>query len=104
MTEVELEREVRRLLQVYGLAKTSFHVPDSRGMQPGLPDWIIIGRRVIYRELKSAYGGLRAEQRHVGYLLQKAGDDWNIWRPVDLRSGRIEREIESVADRIAEAP
>lgn len=98
MTEIELEREVRRLLEVYHLTPTAFHVPDSRRMRAGLPDWIIIGRRVLWRELKDPYEGLRREQRHVGYLLQKAGDDWDVWRPRDLASGRIEREIESIAD------
>lgn len=98
MTEVELEREVRRLITVYRLQATAFHVPDSRRMQRGLPDWIIIGHRVLWRELKSAYGAVSREQRHVGYVLQAAGEDWAVWRPVDLASGRIERELESVAE------
>ncbi len=98
VTEVELEREVRRLLQVYRLQRVAFHVPDARRMTPGLPDWIIIGRRVLWRELKSAYGPVSREQRHVGYVLQAAGEDWAVWRPVDLHSGRIERELEGLAD------
>lgn len=97
MTEVELEREVRRLLTVYRLQATSFHVPDARRMTPGLPDWIIIGRGVLWRELKDAYKGPTREQRHLGYVLQAAGQDWDIWRPRDLASGRIERELESIA-------
>ena len=98
MTEVELEREVRRLLEVYHLGTAAFHVPDSRRMRSGLPDWIIIGRRVLWRELKSAYGAVSREQRHVGYLLQTCGEDWAIWRPADLHSGRIERELEGLAE------
>lgn len=98
MTELELEREVRRLLEVYHLGRTAFHVPDSRRMRRGLPDWIIIGRRVLWRELKDAYKGLTSEQRHLGYVLQAAGEDWAVWRPVDLHSGRIERELDGLAD------
>lgn len=98
MTEVELEREVRRLLEVYHLGRSAFHVPDSRRMRAGLPDWIIVGRSVLWRELKSEYGTVSRDQRHIGYVLQAAGQDWDIWRPRDLASGRIERELESAAE------
>lgn len=93
-----MEREVRRLLQVYRLGTTSFHVPDARRMTPGLPDWIIIGRRVLWRELKSDYGAVSREQTRMGYLLQAAGEDYAVWRPVDFHSGRIERELEGLAE------
>jgi len=97
MTEIELEREVRRLLVVHGLSGTAFHVPDSRRMQPGLPDWLIIGRTVLWRELKSPYGGLSREQWHVGHLLLQAGEDWKVWRPADFAAGRIEAELRAAA-------
>lgn len=96
VTETELEREVRRLLVVHGLARVSFHVPDSRRVTPGLPDWIIIGRTVLWRELKSPWGGLTREQWHIGHLLMEAGQDWAVWRPADYTSGRVEREIAAV--------
>ncbi|WP_301177322.1 hypothetical protein [Actinomadura geliboluensis] len=98
MTEIELEREVRRLLTVYRLQRVAFHVPDARRMTPGLPDWIIIGRRVIWRELKAPQGDVTREQRQIGYLLQAAGEDYAVWRPVDFHSGRIERELEGLAE------
>lgn len=94
MTEAELERNVRRLLQLYGLY--GYHTADSRRSAKGWPDWVIIGRKVLFRELKTAYGVPTGEQRHVGYLLQAAGADWDIWRPLDLASGRIAREMQAI--------
>ncbi|MCW2900619.1 MAG: hypothetical protein JWO67_2884, partial [Streptosporangiaceae bacterium] len=52
--------------------------------------------RIIFRELKSADGQLTGEQRRVGYLLQAAAQDWAVWRPADLVSGRIERELAAI--------
>ena len=70
-----------------------FHSLNSRGMRPGWPDLVIIGTRVIYRELKTEVGVLSAEQRRVGSRLTQAGTDWAVWRPRDLRSGLIERQL-----------
>ena len=96
MTEGELERHVRRLLadlRLYG-----YHTHDSRRSAPGFPDWVIIGRAgVLFRELKSAAGELSPEQRRVRNLLMAAGQDWAVWRPADLASGRIARELAAVA-------
>ncbi|GAA0287225.1 hypothetical protein GCM10009527_098170 [Actinomadura nitritigenes] len=97
MNEPELEREVRRLLVEHGLMLRAFHVPDARGMTRGLPDWIIIGRTVLWRELKSAHGGVRPEQWAIGDALLAAGEDWAIWRPADLASGRILAELQHAA-------
>jgi len=97
MTEIELEREVRRLLVVHGLSKAAFHVPDSRRVTPGLPDWIIIGSRVLWRELKDPYDGLSQPQWHIGYLLLEAGQDWAVWRPADYATGRIDAELRALA-------
>jgi len=97
VTEIELEREVRRLLTAYGL-RYAFHVPDSRGMAAGLPDWIIIGAgRVLWRELKDPYRGLSQAQWDVGDRLMEAGQDWAVWRPADYASGRVENEIRAAA-------
>lgn len=95
MTERELESAVKALLD--GLGLFGFHVYDSRRSQPGWPDWTIIGSRVLFRELKSQYGRLTSEQRTVGYLLQAAGESWDVWRPTDLLSGRIAEELTAIA-------
>lgn len=82
---------------MYGLY--GYHTADSRRSAKGFPDWVIVGKRVLWRELKSAYGMPTAEQRQVGYLLQAAGADWDVWRPLDLVSGRIARELQEVSRR-----
>lgn len=70
-----------------------FHPLNSRGMNPGWPDLVIIGSKVIYRELKTEIGGVSPAQKRVGERLTKAGADWDVWRPRDLRSGAIERQL-----------
>lgn len=95
MTEADLEREVRRLIERHGLY--GYHAADSRRSAAGWPDWVIIGRKVLYRELKSPYGALSGAQRHVGWLLHRAGQNWDVWRPLDYTTGRIARELEALA-------
>jgi hypothetical protein len=62
----------------------------------GFPDWVIVGRAVLYRELKSPFGELTRAQRDWGFALQHAGADWAVWRPVDLASGRIAGELAAI--------
>lgn len=95
MTESDLERAVRRLIAQHGLY--GYHVPDSRRSRAGWPDWVILGRKILYRELKSPYGSLRPEQLDVSYRLRAAGADWAVWRPLDLTSGRIAAELAALA-------
>lgn len=97
MSEDELQEAVRDLCKLLGLAV--FHVHDSRrSWGPGYPDLTIVGNRgVIWRELKSASGQLSGHQRQWMYRLRAAGQDWALWRPCDLHSGRIARELRTVA-------
>lgn len=95
VTEAELERAVRGLLKLHRL--WGYHPHDSRRSEPGFPDWTIIGLRVLFRELKTDTGQLTKEQVRVRNMLQAAGEDWSCWRPEDLRSGRIARELAAVA-------
>jgi hypothetical protein len=92
--EVELDRRVRDLQRVYGLL--GFHCADSRGSVAGFPDWVIVGRAVLFRELKSTHGELTTAQRNWGFALIHAGADYSVWRPADLLSGRIERELVAI--------
>lgn len=62
----------------------------------GFPDLVLAGTRgVLFRELKSAGGRLSPQQRAWLEQLDHA-DDVAVWRPEDLVSGRIQREIEAI--------
>jgi len=94
VTEAELEESIRQLCLALGVLR--FHVRDSRGMNRGFPDDLLIGRRgILWRECKSAGGTLTPEQRQVGYALQALGADWDVWRPRDWPY-RIRYEIEAI--------
>jgi hypothetical protein len=91
MPEKELQQLVADLCRVLQLPH--FHVQHSRGMTAGWPDSVIVGAKVIYRELKSESGRLSPEQRATGDALKAAGADWRVWRPSDWLSGAIELEL-----------
>lgn len=63
----------------------------------GFPDLIIVGSRLIARELKAEQGRLLPEQVAWRSALFGAGVDATEWRPSDWRSGRIERELRALA-------
>jgi hypothetical protein len=91
MPERELQGLVADLCRILQLPH--FHALSSRGMTAGWPDSVIIGQRILFRELKSEYGRLSPEQRIVGDQLKAAGADWATWRPSHWLSGAIEREL-----------
>jgi hypothetical protein len=90
MPEEELQQLVSDLCKLLGL--THFHVTHSCGMTAGWRDSVIIGTRIIYRELKAEAGRLTPEQRAIGELLKATGADWKVWRPRDWHTGDIEEE------------
>lgn len=91
-----LESHLRKLLADLGL--WGYHPHSSQCSAKGWPDWTIIGpRKVIFRELKSEMGTLSPEQKRVGEMLQRAGQSWRVWRPSDLLSGQIARELTEIA-------
>ena len=60
----------------------------------GFPDLLVVtAGRIMYRELKRELGRLSPEQEDWRDAIRRAGGDWDVWRPSDLRSGRIEAEI-----------
>jgi hypothetical protein len=101
MSEAGLEGHVRRLIKDLGL--WGFHPFDSRRSKEGWPDWTIVGTRIIYRELKAERGVVSAAQRTVGELLTGAGGDWAVWRPTDLLSGRVARELAGISGLVRAA-
>ena len=91
-----LESHIRKLMKDLGL--WGFHPHSSRYSAKGFPDWLIVGpHKIIFRELKSEYGRVTPEQRQVGEMLRRAGQSWGIWRPSDLLSGQIGRELTDLA-------
>jgi hypothetical protein len=95
MTEAELQQHVRDLCADLGLYH--YHPHYSRRSEPGWPDSVIVGSRVLFRELKSEHGTLAAAQRDLGERLRRAGQDWAVWRPRDLYSGAIGRQLAAIA-------
>jgi VRR-NUC domain-containing protein len=83
------------LCKLYGLRW--FHDHDSRRNPSGLPDLIIVGKRVLYRELKTQTGRLSAAQKEWIADLAAAGQDVDVWRPADWHSHRIARELAELA-------
>jgi hypothetical protein len=61
----------------------------------GFPDLFLCGtRRIAFRELKKQDGRTRPTQTDWKYRLWAAGQDYDVWRPGDLQSGRIQRELD----------
>lgn len=99
MSEAELDRAIRKIaldLAPWGLL--AYHTRDSRKSAPGFPDWVFVGHRgVMFRECKTAKGRLPPAQQDWLAALKTAGADMDVWRPDDLRSGRIARELADLA-------
>jgi hypothetical protein len=95
MTEAQLQAAVTDLCKLYGI--WWYHTHDSRKSVPGWPDLALCGPKgLIFRELKSQRGRLRPEQQAWGDRIRQCGQDWNVWRPDDLHSGRIIRELQAI--------
>ena len=90
-----LEAHLRRLMKDLGL--WGYHPRRSEKSEKGWPDWVIIGSRILHRELKTERGKVTDEQQQVGIRIASAGGDWAVWRPSDLLSGRIARELTAIS-------
>lgn len=92
LTEVQLQNNVIDLVKIYG--GRSFHVYDSRRSAAGWPDLVIrFPGYILFRELKTAKGRVSRDQQWWLDSLRSAGLDAGVWRPVDLREGRIPAEL-----------
>ena len=94
MSEQALQQAVIQLARLLGIEW--YHTHDSRRSKKGFPDLVLCGSRVLYRELKTQVGKLTAEQERWAARLQQASQDWAVWRPADLRSGRILNELRAI--------
>ena len=102
MTEAELLANVRELCAWLHLE--AYHTHDSRRSDSGFPDLVIVGRAVLWRELKSDRGRLSLDQHRWREHLTAAGADWGIWRPADWMSGEIETQLKALSARSAARP
>ena len=83
-------------LAEYSQYEVRYHNPDSRRSQAGFPDLVLISstrRRALFRELKKQDGRVSPQQKVVLAAMTAAGLDAAVWRPSDLASGRIAREL-----------
>ena len=83
-------------LAKYSQYEVRYHNPDSRRSQAGFPDLVLISssrRRALFRELKKQDGRVSPKQKVVLAAMTAAGLDAAVWRPSDLASGRIAREL-----------
>lgn len=95
MKEAHLQGAVIDICRLLGVAW--YHAYSSRRSVPGWPDLALCGSRgFMMRELKTDIGRLTAEQQHWGLMLRAAGQNWDVWRPADLQSGRVLRELEGI--------
>lgn len=94
MSEEELDSEINKRCRVRNL--WTYHTYDSRRSEKGWLDRVIVGAHVAFRELKTERGRLSSEQLDVIARLEAAGADVGVWRPSDLLSGRIDRELDAV--------
>lgn len=96
MTELELLAEVTALCDRLGLLW--HHDPDSRFVKgtPGFPDLVIVGKRVLWAELKSDLGDTSAEQDLWHWTLHRADQTVAIWRPRDLENGAVEALLRGI--------
>jgi hypothetical protein len=91
VNEAQLQQTVLEMCGWLGLL--AYHTHDSRRSQPGFPDLVIAGEYgVLFRELKTDKGTLTDAQRQWANRLT----GWDVWRPYDLASGRIKKELEAV--------
>lgn len=85
-------------------AKTGRWITAVQGDGKGYPDLTICGPGgLMFRELKSASGWVKPDQRVWLDALAGAGMDAAVWKPRDLASGRIAAELSGLrrADGVA---
>lgn len=114
MSEDDLKKAVIDMAHLFGLKVAHFRpartIDRRTGKETwrtpveadgkGFPDLVIVGPGgVLYRELKSATGTFSEEQDMWLAVLKRAGQNAEGWRPADLRSGRIERELRALRVR-----
>ncbi len=95
MLEAELQAHV--IDAVSRLGGLVYHTHDSRRSESGFPDLVIVlGGRVLYRELKrqsQRLGQVTERQQAWLHSLAMAGQDVDVWRPLDWLDGTVSRTL-----------
>jgi hypothetical protein len=95
VTEAQFQDTVVAMCKLLGIAW--YHPFFSRRSAAGWPDLALCGKSgFLLRELKTEKGCLTRDQQEWGSMLRNAGQNWDVWRPGDLASGRIQRELEAI--------
>lgn len=97
--EKDFGLEVEEIVTTLGLRY--YHTHRAQHSVAGFPDYVIIspkGRGILYRELKieTTRSKVSAEQQVWLDMLTANGCDAGVWRPSDLLSGRIVRELRTI--------
>jgi VRR-NUC domain len=75
-----------------------YHPYDSRRSASGWPDLAIAGPGgILFAELKSQSGRVSPAQKEWISVLESSGQAVFTWRPADLLSGEINRELAAIA-------
>jgi hypothetical protein len=73
------------------------HITDSRRSKAtGWPDYVITGRRMIFREYKQPGDILRPAQQRWRYRILAAGGDWGLWIASMVIDGHVESELKGI--------
>lgn len=92
MTETQFQSTVVAMCKLLNVF--CYHPYFSRKSAAGWPDLAMCGDSgFMLRELKTETGKLTRQQEEWGARLRQAGISWDVWRPDDLGSGRIKREL-----------
>lgn len=99
LSEDQFQQQVIDLAKLHGYTLI-YHTHDSRRSQPGFPDLVLVNEqrgRALFRELKTETGRVSPAQFAwvSGMLMAKL--DVGVWRPSDMRSGRIVKDLKGEA-------
>ncbi len=95
MTEAELQDAVIELCQLKGV--WWFHPHDSRRSIRGWVDLVVLGNHgALFAELKSEDGRQTMDQIRCAGRITKAGLQYRLWRPADLKDGTIAKELSAI--------
>jgi hypothetical protein len=95
VTEAELQAAITEICHLKGL--WWFHPHDSRRSNSGWVDLAILGNGgALFAELKSEDGRRTMAQIRCADRITKAGLQYRLWRPADLKDGTIVKELQAI--------